>query len=200
MLYQTKTMIRHQKLLSIFLVTTTILIAFFYMSCLKPLSEEHVDTTAGFNGGFEHIHKGLPVNWMLYTTKTVSEGKFSLSIDTLTKKEGKQSLRFQVEECSARGGHLSPGIAKEIAANAGDTYTLKMWVKNSNAFYRITLSGVNAKHIADLKEVESSESTSDWKLIEMEYTLPERMNALRLEFNILKPGECWVDEISFLKK
>lgn len=189
-----------KKYLSFILITLSISLAFFYMSCVKPLSESYSDTAAGFNGGFETLQKNLPVNWMMYTPKTVSSGEFDLSIDSTLKKEGRYALHFLVKTCSAKGGHLSPGMAKEIEVQAGETYYISLWVYNKSATYRIALSGVNAKHIADKKEIESSEATPDWKQIEMEFKIPSHMNTLRLEFNVVQPGECWVDEITIRKK
>jgi hypothetical protein len=189
-----------KKIVSLILITLTISIAFYFMSCLKPLSESYTDETAGFNGGFETLQKNLPVNWMMYTPKTVSSSEFELSMDSTFKKEGRYALHFLVKTCSAKGGHLSPGMAKEIEVQAGETYYISMWVYNKSATYRIALSGVNAKHIADKKEIESSEATPDWKQIEMEFKIPSHMNTLRLEFNVVQPGECWVDEITIRKK
>jgi len=79
------------------------------ISC-KQMSEKITDKSAGMNGGFEVSKNGIPVNWVMYTPKTVADAKFEIVLDKDVFKEGKQSLRFDVDKCSSIGGWNSPGI------------------------------------------------------------------------------------------
>ena len=66
----------------------------------SPMSEFVMDKNAGVNGSFEIVKSGLPVNWLIYTPRTVETGDFDLIIDTTEFKDGRQSLHFAVRECS----------------------------------------------------------------------------------------------------
>ncbi|MEA1973046.1 MAG: hypothetical protein U9N34_07130 [Candidatus Cloacimonadota bacterium] len=45
------------------------------------MSEKETDISAGLNGGFEISKNVLPVNWLMYTNKTVSEADFTIELD-----------------------------------------------------------------------------------------------------------------------
>jgi hypothetical protein len=140
------------------------------------------------NGSFEVTESGLPVNWLLYTPKTVPTGDFDLVIDTTEYKEGSQSLKFVVRECSRAGGRLSPGFAQEYEAAPGDTYRVSFWVKNDGSEFVVRIRGVSAMEGDDVTIVKSQEAIDTWQAFEYDYTIPEKMNALRFEMNILQPG------------
>jgi hypothetical protein len=187
-----------------FLLSTIIILlgfAFisFQMSCIKPMSESEVDQSIGMNGSFEYTKNCLPINWLVYTSKTTPSGTFTIQADTTIKKEGKQSLHFVVKECSVKGGWYSPGIAQEIAVHEGEKYLIQAWIKNKQSTMVLKVNAVDAKHEAEVTETFLSENYNEWHLVEMRYTIPENMKRLRLELNVLKPGECWVDEIRITK-
>ncbi len=102
-------------------------------SCMK-MSEKETDESAGLNGGFEVAKNGLPVNWLMYTPNTVPDGEFEIIIDKKVFKEGKQSLRFDVINCSSTGGLHSPGFTNEFSEigkfEGEGTYKLGFWIKN----------------------------------------------------------------------
>ena len=60
----------------------------------KQMSEVETDISAGLNGGFETVQNDLPVNWLMYTPKTVPDSNFNIVIDDENFIEGKQSLKF----------------------------------------------------------------------------------------------------------
>ena len=68
------------------------------------MSEHVKDEFVGMNGGFEHVRSGLPINWLVYSPSTIPTGDYELIIDRDDFKEGQQSLRFLVHECSPTGG------------------------------------------------------------------------------------------------
>jgi hypothetical protein len=161
----------------------------------KPMSERVEDKQAGMNGSFEHVISGLPSNWLLYTPKTVPEGDFELVIDTTEYKEGRQSLKFVVRKCSPNGGWYSPGFCNEMPAQPGNTYRISFWVKNQDSRFLVRISGINPSSGQYETIVKSDELIDSWKLFEYNYTIPEKMNSIRFELNILQPGIFWIDDL-----
>ena len=86
-----------------------LIVLLLFVSC--KMCEHIVDDKAGFNGSFEEEKNGVPINWITYTSKTAKYANFRLYFDEKDMKDGKQSLRFDVTNCSDKGGRLSPGIA-----------------------------------------------------------------------------------------
>ncbi len=159
------------------------------------LSESVSDESAGMNGGFEITRNGLPVNWLVYTPATIPSGDYDLVIDTVDYREGKQSLKFVVRECSPTGGWHSPGFSQEFEAEAGTTYRVGVWVKNQGSRFRAKVGGVSAFEGEYATIVESSDSLPDWRHYEHSFVMPEEFDRLRLEVNVLSPGTFWIDDI-----
>lgn len=159
------------------------------------MSEFISDKDAGFNGSFEITKSGLPVNWLVYTPKTIPEGDYDLIIDTAESKDGKQSLKFLVRECSQAGGWYSPGFCNEYPGRPGEIFKISFWIMNKGTEYIVKIGGITASKGKYDTIVRSDENTDDWKLIEYHYTIPEGMNAIRFEMNVLKPGTFWIDDI-----
>jgi len=158
-------------------------------------SESVMDTDVGFNGSFEHVKSGLPINWLVYTPKTVPTGDFELIIDSTDSKEGSQSLHFLVRECSPDGGWHSPGFCKEIDGVKGEHYMVSFWVKNSGSRFFIRVGGVSAFEGQYDTIVESSETIETWRLFEYEYVMSQDMERIRIEISILQPGSFWIDDL-----
>lgn len=163
------------------------------------MSETETDKSVGFNGGFEFSKNSKPVNWLLYTAKTTKTGDFDIVLDAKDYKSGTQSLYFNIRECSNIGGRYSPGIAQEIEAKPGDKYKISYWVKNINSEFVVKINGVSAfkKDTGPINR--SSQTYHEWTQFEHEYTIANKMNRLRIELNILKPGKFWIDEITIDK-
>lgn len=164
-------------------------------SCMPPMSETIVNKDAGMNGGFEQIQKGLPINWLVYTAKTTGEGDFTVSADTAVFMEGNKSLKFDVTNCSDRGGRFSPGIATELEATAGQRFRINFSVKNNGAWFSARISGINATDGVKGPVISENSDHAEWKTFSAEYTIPEGMNKLRFEFNTLNPGTLWLDNV-----
>ncbi|MCF8449215.1 MAG: carbohydrate binding domain-containing protein [Taibaiella sp.] len=165
-------------------------------SCSKPMSESVIDKQVGLNGGFEVVEKGLPVNWLVYTAKTTGSGDLDIVSDSNGAKEGRQSLRFDVRGCSAKGGWYSPGIAQEVAASPGVAYKISFWAKNAGADCKVTVSGVTALDHTTGPQVQLSENIADWRRYELVYKMPENMKRLRIEVSVLTPGVFWIDGVT----
>jgi hypothetical protein len=164
------------------------------------MSESIYDKNAGMNGSFEYVKSGLPVNWILYTPKTVPESDFDICIDSAEFKDGKQSLKFVVRGCTADGGWHSPGFCNQFPAKPGELYHVSFWIKNTGIDFHAQIGGMNAKKMKNDTIIKSKEKISDWQLYEYTYIVPEEMNAIRFEINILSPGTLWIDDIRIEKK
>jgi len=167
------------------------------ISCMQ-MSEKETDKSAGLNGGFEVTKNGLPVNWLMYTSNTVRDAEFEIIIDKKVFKEGKQSLKFDVKNCSSIGGWLSPGFTNEFFESGkfeGEgTYKLGFWIKNEGAKFIMKAGGVSPNK-GDMKVlIESDEQIEDWKYLEYKIIIPTKRH-LRIELNILEPGSFWIDGV-----
>jgi hypothetical protein len=154
------------------------------------------DDSAGLNGGFEVVKQGLPVNWLVYTPKTIPTGSYELVIDTTQYHGGRQSLKFVVLRCSDVGGWHSPGFSGEFDATPGATYAVGLWVKNEGAEFIAKVGGVSATEGRYQTIVQASERIDSWKYFEHEYVVPAGFDKLRLEVNVLRPGTFWIDDVT----
>src|ERR1039458_6744963 len=125
------------------------IIAIFILSGCTPFSESISDRSAGMNGSFEITKNGLPVNWILYTPKTLPDADFDIIIDTTEFKDGRQSLKFSVRKCSGAGGLYSPGLDQEFDAKKGEVCKVSFWIKNIGSEFIVKISGVSALHGQD---------------------------------------------------
>lgn len=161
----------------------------------RPLSEEVRDPSAGMNGGFEEVQSGLPVNWLVYSPATIPTGSYELLFDDADFKEGQQSLRFHVRECSAEGGWRSPGLTREFPAEPGTTYAVRFWVKTEGCDWKVTIGGVTAM-TGEYETLRSSETPAGaWHHVEREYTVKPEYDRLRFELSITSPGDVWIDDV-----
>ena len=170
------------------------------LSACKPMSETVYDSEAGLNGSFEITKTGLPVNWLLYTPATVENSDFDLIIDSSESKDGKQSLKFLVRECSVVGERLSPGFCKEYEAIPGESYTVGFWVKNDGSEFYVKIGGVSAFDGHYETIVRSREQIDSWKYFNFEYQMPQeaKFNRLRFAMNVLSKGSFWIDDIRIM--
>jgi hypothetical protein len=179
------------------IVFTLLISAIVLLSGCSPMSELIRDETAGMNGSFEATKSGLPVNWLLYTPKTVKNSDFDLIIDSIVYKDGKQSLRFLVRSCSTIGGWHSPGFCKEFEAIPGASYVISFWVKNAGTLFSVIIGGVSVFDGKYDNIIKSSENLESWKYFKYAYTMPigEKFNRIRFELNVLSAGSFWIDDI-----
>ncbi|MCE2787501.1 MAG: hypothetical protein ACK5FU_05985 [Bacteroidota bacterium] len=169
------------------------LLEFTTGTCQKKMSEYVSDEHAGFNASFEISKNNFPVNWLLYTPSTVPNSSFTLQLSP-DATDGKQSLLFDVKACEETGGWRSPGIAKELPVKPGQKVKIKLQIKNAGCKYRIQLHPVNVKDKSKGIDIVQTES-HDWKMVTHDITIPDQMNLLRFEFNVLSAGKCWIDDV-----
>lgn len=179
---------------------TTILSAIAALGChQKSMSVTLQNHNAGDNNSFEYSQNGLPVNWQLYTAATVRSGDFDILLDTISPKDGKQSLKFVVRACDSTGGWHSPGIAKQFAAQAGETYRIRLWLKNNGGHFSVNISGISATTSQSEAIIDTAVVLNNWTLLEHTYVIPKKMNGLRFELNVLSKGILWIDDIEIKK-
>ncbi|MBN8705374.1 MAG: hypothetical protein J0L62_05825 [Bacteroidetes bacterium] len=165
----------------------------------SQMSESVMDDKTGLNGGFETVVNSLPVNWLVYTEKTIGNGDFDILPDSEDVREGKKSLRFTVRECSAQGGRFSPGVAREMDAVAGSVYRLSIQVKNEGTLYRISAGGVTGETGEVKLLIETSETNSTWTILTFDVPVSADYSRLRFEISILSPGTLRVDDLQVMK-
>ena len=128
------------KMLSLF----TLLFTVALLTYCSNLSESFIDKSAGLNGSFEMSQNGLPVNWDMYSPATLPDADFNIIVDKEVYKEGKQSLRFDVRDCSAEGDWKSPGFTNEFIETGrfeGEAnYKVSFWVINDGSEFNPYLS------------------------------------------------------------
>ncbi|MFT7677438.1 MAG: hypothetical protein ACI8QC_001416 [Planctomycetota bacterium] len=172
--------------------------AVLLLAACSPLSEQAKDPAIGRNGGFEAVRDELPVNWLVYTPGTIPRGSYTLSFDSADFKEGKQSLHFDVQECSGEPGWRSPGIAQELPARAGSKYRVSFWIKSAGCEWSASAGGVSAK-TGDMSELASYDpALVGWQYVEREVALSPRSDRLRFELNLGSPGKLWIDAVRML--
>ncbi len=177
-----------------FLLLSLGLFTFCITSC-SAFSEQVSDEEAGMNGGFEVDRDGLPVNWLCYTPETVGDDDFTIQIDDEEFKEGKQSLRFDLQKNYTKVGRFAPGITQEFAALNGTNYRISFWVKNTGSEFFIRTSAVSAHDQIVGPSLRSKEVIDTWKYFELEFSMHSGLPKLRFELNVLSKGSFWIDDI-----
>jgi hypothetical protein len=167
-------------------------------SCGAQMSEYTKETSAGINGGFETARNNLPVNWYLYTSRTVKNGNFTLGLETQDVAEGKQSLVFTVKECSDKVGRFSPGFFNEFDVISGGTYRIRFKVKNEGATVAVSIKAVSATKGGEAKQELIANTKGIWQEVSYEYKVPDNFARIRFELNILSAGTVKVDDFSIV--
>ena len=171
-------------------------IACVLLANCTAMSRTETDSSVGMNGGFEVERSGLPVNWIVYAPDTVPNSDFDLIVDTADVHAGTRSLKFVVRDCSGVGGWRSPGFCNEFAAVPGETYHVGFWVKSEGATFMAHVGGVTPKTGEYEMIVRATDDSGEWKYYGHDYTLPEKYDTLRFQFNVLSPGTIWIDEVT----
>lgn len=179
-------------------VSTSIVLTLLVAAACTPMSNHAEDATAGMNGGFEFTDRGLPVNWLVYCPETIPEGTYDLSFDRTEFKEGEQSLKFAVHECSTTGGWHSPGLSQEYAAFPGASYRIRFWIRSDGCDFLVRVGGVDAwtGAYAVVASAAAGEGDDVWRRIEHVYTVPDRYERIRFELSIRSPGTLWIDGVT----
>ena len=164
----------------------------------RQLSESTRDRAVGLNGGFEVVRDGLPLNWLVYTPRTVRDANFRVTVDT-DAHHGERAVKFEVTRCASTGGRLSPGLAQEMAATPGATYEVTIWMKNLGADVLVRVDGVTASRRDPGPVRRTSTRHDEWVAHTLTYRVPAKMSRLRVEMNVVGPGTVWFDDVTVIK-
>lgn len=190
--------------------TTIILMAGVLNACGTPMSIREKSESAGFNGSFEIVKSGLPVNWYIHYPP-IENGDVELSFDTRDPIEGDQSLKLIVHRVVPRGGWRSAGLFQVTPAKAKSSYKVSFWLKNQGCKIRVIIRNEGkdpifgpseaviqdlAKHPPIRKSLGEEETgINTWRQFEYIYAVPETDGSIRFELDIVQPGILWIDDV-----
>ena len=165
----------------------------------------------GFNGGFEVVKKGLPVNWYLYGPKIIENGDVKIELDTEDFVEGKKSLKLIAHKADPVGGNRSAGLFQVRSAKTGKPYKVSFWLKNQGCTVRIKIKNERGHSHRGLTEAEKKDraahppitktlgeeetGTDTWRQFEYIYVVPETDGTIRFELNVIEAGTLWIDDV-----
>jgi len=155
------------------------------------------DKAAGFNGSFEVVKSGLPVNWNIYH-RPLKDGKAEFSIDTSTPIDGAGSVKFLVHAAEPAGGWRSPGLFNSLNAEEGRTYDVSFWLKNLGSSIRLEISSeLPESMVTPISEIIGPDRTGEgeWRQFTYTYTVPSQYNNIRFDVNVVAPGTLWMDDV-----
>ena len=143
------------------------------------------------------VKNAVPVNWPIYNPEASEADNFKVYADTNSFKEGRHSLLFDIKKCSSAGGRFSPGFSNEFFEcgqfrGEGD-FRISFWARNAGTTFRFQAGAVKETK-GDMKTLtESNAILNDWTLFEYDIHIPKE-HWLRIELNILQPGQFWIDD------
>ncbi len=175
---------------------------FVYFVFLSGDGEE-VDRAAGYNGSFELVKSGSPVNWHVYRGLNGSDGE--MTFDTADKVDGTQSVKFVVRKANPVGGNGSPGLFQVSYAQEGRPYRISFWLKTQGAVMRLNITSDAPGHLwvtrtpAPIIELINAENMGgeSWHQFIYKYTVPAHYSNIRFEINVVAPGTAWLDNVRF---
>ncbi|MBO6516890.1 MAG: hypothetical protein JJ975_10105 [Bacteroidia bacterium] len=165
------------------------------VSC-KQLSESTASNDAVLNGSFETIEAGYPVNWNIYSSKTVPEGRFEVLLDSTDPQDGNVCLKFEVDSCSDKGGRFSPGLFSEVETKTGHTYKVSYYIQNAGCKYRVKTGMITNKNSQIKTFIRQPGRDHEWVRHEHLIKIEQGFDRLRFELNVLSPGSLRLDNIS----
>lgn len=167
---------------------------------LKVLSPSMIETddAAGFNGSFEIVRSGLPVNWAVYD-RPLGEGSATFSVDSAHAADGDRSVRFQLWTSFSGRGNRSPGLFQVTDAEEGQTYEVSLWVRNEGSAIRLRITsefpedGTKAPIVDTIGPDRTAED--EWRRFSYPYTVPPPHRDIRVDLGIMDPGTLWIDDV-----
>jgi hypothetical protein len=163
--------------------------------CCSIFSESVKRGEIGFNGSFEIIENGLPVNWYVYTPNTVRDGQFTFALDSVNASHGKRAAHFSIQSCNAEGGRFSPGLTNEVRVEGNSRYKITFDLKNQGSHCQFKAGPVSAKAGQAMVMLEVKQKIDKWDNFYYEVFIPADDSLLLLQWNWLKPGEGWLDHV-----
>jgi len=153
--------------------------------------------SAGFNGSFEIVKSGLPVNWY-FSYPAIKNGDVEISLDTMDVVEGGQSLKFIVHRVDSRPGWRRPGLFQVHPAKAKRSYKVSFWLKNQGCNVSLMINSEKPKTAPPATRRilgEEETGTNKWRKFEYVYTVPDTYNNIRFDLGVVQPGTFWIDDV-----
>ena len=151
-------------------------------------------TTLDYNGGFEKIANGFPVGWQTWQT----DAKHKVSLSTLKPASGRNCLLVEAtDDAEATWFKCNP---RDIAVKAGAKCTLTVKVRAENVkgragwFVHVGNSS-NSMMINDVRE--AGEGTYGWRLLKINFTVPEGATRVHTGSALYGTGKVWYDDFNF---
>ena len=173
-----------------------ILIATVLNGC-TPMSIREKSESAGFNGSFEIVKSGLPVNWYIHYPP-IKNGDVEISLDTKDAVEGNQSLKFIVLRVDARPGWRRPGLFQVRSAKSRRSYKVSFWLKNQGCKVSLLIRSEKPKSAPLASRTilgEQETGINTWRQFEYVYTVPETYYNIRFDLGVVQPGTFWIDDV-----
>jgi len=163
--------------------------------CFTSISEK--DSSAGLNGGFEKVKFALPLNWDIKAPDGYKK-TYDIIYDTIDAKEGKQSLKFEIQKVVPSEKTISkPGFYAWIDATKGKKYKVSFWVKNNGCDFKVSVNTPGKRNQKPI--VRTNEDFTEWKYFEHIQTVPKNFSNIFFELTLFSPGEFWIDDVKIEK-
>ncbi|NOZ46233.1 MAG: hypothetical protein GXO79_05565 [Chlorobi bacterium] len=179
-------------------IVTVILVLF--SNCTNKFIDNNMDDSKGFNGSFEIINNGYPVNWLIFKP-AIQKGNVNFIIDTIDAKQGKNCILLDAKKVSGSSkAWKKPGMENQFKIKPGVKYKLSLWLKNENSsFYVswITATKDKKRHLRSKKFIETEISFSTWYYFKEIIEPAENEELLLLDIVMDKPGKLWIDDVNF---
>ena len=177
--------------------------------CVVPGTGLH-DKKLGYNGSFETVQSGLPVNWTI-SRYPIKNGDMEASIDTIDTVSGDRSLKVVVHRFD-QGNRWKPFLFQVREAEKGKTYAVKFWLKNQGCRVLLEIGNEGKYHpFGGQSEAEKQDyaahprirkllgkaeiGNNEWRQFHYRYTVPETDGSIRFEMKFMRTGTLWIDDV-----
>ena len=151
-------------------------------------------TSLDYNGGFEKTANDFPIGWHAWQT----DAKHRIALSTQSPAAGQNCLFVEVDDDAEPSWFkCSP---HDIAVKPGAKCTLTVKVRAENAkgragwFVHVGNSG-NSMMINDVRE--AGEGTYGWRLLKINFTVPEGATQVHTGCALYGTGKVWYDDFNF---
>jgi hypothetical protein len=171
-------------------------------ACALPryIMQSRPDTA--WNGSFEIVEAGYPVNWR-FSQPPIEQGDMILVLDREVVHEGQQSLRVEVRRAPPgpvvfQQVWTRPSFSTRATIEPGTRYRVSFWLRNEGAKVHVrwvTTSSDYYQHFRHADMLETNLATAEWTLVEDEIRAEEDEQMLELVFVASEPGLFWCDDV-----